>query len=121
MKGSGHGRAERQDLATSSSPEQNRPAAFISYAREQKDFVSRLEEALRALGKTVWVDWKDIKPTADWRAKVGAGIEESAAFIFVLSVLSPDSLASEVCEEDLTDATANNKRSPHPSRRRRSR
>lgn len=100
-------RARLQERATDTAPEPARPAAFISYAREQKEFVISLEERLRAQGKTVWVDWKDIKPTADWRAKVRAGIEESGAFIFVLS---PDSLASEICEEERLHAVGNNKR-----------
>lgn len=61
-------RARRE--AADSASGQARPAAFISYAPGDKEFVSRLEERLRTEGKIVWVDWKDIKPTAEWRAKV---------------------------------------------------
>src|SRR3954471_24757524 len=43
-------------------------AAFLSYAREDGEFVRALESALRARGKGVWVDWNDIPPSADWRA-----------------------------------------------------
>ena len=83
------------------------PDAFISYAREQKEFARRLVDAVRARGKTVWIDWKDIRPTADWRAEVRSAIEEARAFVFVLG---PDSLASEICEEELVHAVASNKR-----------
>jgi WD40 repeat protein len=84
-----------------------RDDAFISYAREDLDFVRRLREALVARGKKVWVDLEDIPPSADWRAKVFAGIEESKAFVFVLS---PGSAASKVCTEELDCALALKKR-----------
>ena len=47
------------------------------------------------------------RPTADWRARIFAGIEASRTF---LAVLSPELLASEVCAEELAHATASNKR-----------
>jgi hypothetical protein len=37
---------------------------FISYAREDQDFVRRLTDALTERGKKAWVDWADIPPTA---------------------------------------------------------
>jgi WD40 repeat protein len=84
-----------------------RPDVFISYAREDVEFVRCLDASLRDAGKVPWVDWKDIPPTADWRAKVRAGIEQASAFVFVLS---DRSLASEICEEERLHAEAANKR-----------
>ena len=83
------------------------PDAFISYAREQQNFVRRLDTVFQERGKSVWVDWKDIPPTADWRAEVRAAIDEAHAFVFVLS---RESLDSEICEEELVHAVGNDKR-----------
>lgn len=80
---------------------------FISYSRKDKAFVQRLHGALAQKGKDVWVDWEDIPPTAEWLSEINAAIEAAQAFVFILS---PDSLASEVCGKELTHALANNKR-----------
>jgi dipeptidyl aminopeptidase/acylaminoacyl peptidase len=84
-----------------------RPDLFISYAREDAAFVRKLDAALRAGGKDVWVDWEDIRPSADWRAKVRSGIESARVFVVVLS---PELVVSEVCREELAHAVASNKR-----------
>src|SRR5690242_17286837 len=81
--------------------------AFVSYAREDIAFIRRLDEALHARGKSTWIDWKDIPPTADWRAKVRAGIDAAGAFVVVLS---PSVLASEMCDEERIHAVDGNKR-----------
>jgi len=83
------------------------PDAFVSYSRADEAFVRRLEAALRERGKDVWVDWHDIPATADWRAKIYAGIDASRAFV---AVLSPDLVASAICREELEHATRSNKR-----------
>lgn len=80
---------------------------FVSYARTDSVFVRRLQEALTERGKDVWVDWQDIPPTADWFAEIEDGIEGAGAFVFVLT---PDSLASEVCATELAHAARHNKR-----------
>lgn len=80
---------------------------FISYSRKDKEFVQRLHGALARRSKDVWVDWEDIPPTAEWLNEINAAIEAAQAFLFVLS---PDSLASEVCGKELAHAVANNKR-----------
>ena len=86
-----------------------RPDVFISYSRRDSDFVEgRLTIALEGRGKDVWIDVEDIRGGAsDWRATVWAGIEAAKAMVFVLT---PDSLASTVCAEELAHATALNKR-----------
>src|SRR5919201_6046666 len=84
-----------------------RADAFISYSRKDRQFTERLTESLTRRGKNVWVDLEDIPPTADWRAKIEAGIESAKAFVFVLS---PDSISSEICRDELERAEALNKR-----------
>jgi DNA-binding beta-propeller fold protein YncE len=80
---------------------------FISYSRRDKAFVQRLHHALAAEGRDTWVDWEDIEYTEDWWAGIQAGIEKADTFIFVIS---PDSVASEVCHEEINHAAAHNKR-----------
>lgn len=90
-------------------PEQpDRPDVFISYARQDKQFVeTRLVASLEARGKDVWIDLEDIPPAADWRERIWDGIEAAKAFVFVLS---PISVGSEVCREELRRAVEANKR-----------
>jgi WD40 repeat protein len=87
----------------------DRPDVFLSYAREDKEFVEgRLTRALVAHGKDVWIDVEDIRGGAsDWRASVWAGIESAKAVVFVLT---PNSLGSSVCGEELQRAEELNKR-----------
>ena len=87
----------------------DRPDVFLSYAREDSDFVEgRLARGLADRGKNIWIDVEDIRGGAsDWRANVWAGIESAKVVVFVLS---PDSLASTVCGEELERAVELNKR-----------
>src|SRR4051812_20367156 len=85
-----------------------RPDVFVSYSRSDAEFVrTRLASVLAARGKDVWVDFEDIPPAADWLQRISDGIEAARAFVFVLS---PESLASRVCGEELARAVAANKR-----------
>lgn len=80
---------------------------FISYSRKDKDFVHQLHEALAAQQRNTWVDWEDIPATADWWKEVTTGIEQADAFVFIIS---PDSVRSQVCRNEIEYAVANNKR-----------
>ncbi|MDQ6817708.1 MAG: TIR domain-containing protein, partial [Actinomycetota bacterium] len=80
--------------------------AFLSYAREDSEFVvGRLYAALRERGKHVWVD-VDITGGAKWQERVKRGIEACKAFIFVISA---GSVTSAACRQELEDAVALNK------------
>ena len=74
---------------------------FISYSRKDKSFVQKLHEGLTQKQKDSWVDWEDIPLTAEWWAEIQSGIEAAEAFIFVIS---PDSVVSEVCREEIAYA-----------------
>jgi hypothetical protein len=84
-----------------------RPDAFISYAREDAAFVRELDAGLKARGKDVWVDWDDIRPSADWSVTIHADIDAAKTFV---AILSPELVSSEVCREELAHAVASNKR-----------
>src|SRR5437773_11406458 len=80
---------------------------FISYSRKDKEFVRRLDEALKRREREAWVDWEGIPPGDTWEKTIYGAIEATHTFIFVLT---PDSIASEVCGREIAHAAANNKR-----------
>lgn len=82
-------------------------SVFISYSRRDKPFVQRLVKAFNDLDRDVWIDWEDIPPVADWRNEINSGIDNADDFVFVIS---PDSVESEVCGEELSRAMQLNKR-----------
>jgi WD40 repeat protein len=78
--------------------EHNASSVFISYSRKDKEFVGRLNDSLDSNGVGAWVDWEGIPLSSDWMDEITRAIEGSDAFLFVIS---PDSLASKVCKEEL--------------------
>src|SRR5580658_6596638 len=80
---------------------------FVSYARRDGDFVRTLAEELRARGKEVWVDVEGIRDADRFPDALRGAIQESDAFLFVIS---PDSVASEFCEIEVQYASELNKR-----------
>src|SRR6266496_5536991 len=80
---------------------------FFSYSRKDKEFVHRLDEALKRRGREAWVDWEDIRPTEEWMQAIYGAIEGADTFVFVLT---PDSVASVVCGREIAHAAAHNKR-----------
>jgi WD40 repeat protein len=83
-----------------------RPGPFISYAREDQDFVRKLHDALFKRGRDAWVDW-EIFPSTEWMREVRSAIDAAPAVVFLIS---PDSIASPVCREELNHGLAQNKR-----------
>jgi hypothetical protein len=80
---------------------------FISYAREDQDFVRRLQDALEEHNRNTWVDWKDIPLTAMWKEEVFSAIDNADSFA---AVISPDFIVSKPCQEELDHAAHDNKR-----------
>ncbi|MBE9177802.1 TIR domain-containing protein [Oculatella sp. LEGE 06141] len=80
---------------------------FISYSRKDQSFVKTLDAALRQLNRNPWVDWDDIHKGEEWWAAIQRGIEGANTFIFVVS---PDSVASSVCRDEIEHAVKHNKR-----------
>jgi len=71
---------------------------FISYSRKNKLFVRKLNKAVDESGIESWVDWEGIPPSSDWMVEITAAIEASDALVFVIS---PDSLKSKICMDEL--------------------
>lgn len=82
-------------------------AVFISYSRKDQEFVSNLEEALERDERRTWVDHGEVMPGEDWHIAIYSGIEAADNFVFVIS---PDSLNSKVCADELDHAITHNKR-----------
>jgi hypothetical protein len=80
---------------------------FISYAREDKEFVQQLHRALETKGRKVWIDLEGILPSAEWRREIFEAIEAADAIVLIMS---PHSAASKICSDELTHAIQNNKR-----------
>ena len=82
-------------------------SAFISYSRKDTEFIRKLHEALAANGIRTWVDWEGIKLGTDWWNEIVEGIQTTDNFVFVIS---PDSVISEVCADEIKIALQNSKR-----------
>src|SRR5580704_14303707 len=80
---------------------------FISYSRADKEFVEKLDKALKERGKDAWVDWADIHPSAEWLQEIFRAIESASA---VVLVLSPRFAKSKVCADETDYALKHNKR-----------
>jgi hypothetical protein len=79
-------------------PVSRKTRIFISYSRKNKRFARKLNDALDTSGIEAWVDWEGIPPSAEWMQEVAAAIQASDAFVFIIS---PDSLKSKTCMEEL--------------------
>ena len=62
-----------------------KPKVFISYAREDKSFASRLSRDLQLSGVQTWVDFQDLVPGQPWEVAITKAISECSYFIAVLS------------------------------------
>ena len=81
---------------------------FISYSRADADFARKLNDALQLQGKTTWFDQESIAAgTADFQQEIYRGIEVSDNFLFILS---PNSIQSEYCADEVNYATGLNRR-----------
>ena len=80
---------------------------FVSYSRRDAAFVGRLADALRERGKEVWVDVEGIRDAEVFPAVLREAVEGSDGFVFVIS---PDSVGSRFCEQEIEHAVELNKR-----------
>ncbi len=81
---------------------------FISYSRNDMEFVHRLHKELTSVkNKDIWADFEDIPPAAKWRSEIAAAIEQADNFVFIIS---PDSVVSKECGQELAHAIEQHKR-----------
>ena len=80
---------------------------FVSYSHLDKEFGQALYTALKTKEYDVWMDWKEIQPTAHWWEEIKEGILLSDNFVFIMSA---NSIASPTCNLELEYARSQNKR-----------
>ncbi|OUC14339.1 MAG: hypothetical protein B0A82_12700 [Alkalinema sp. CACIAM 70d] len=80
---------------------------FISYSRKDKPFVQQLHGALAQQQRDIWIGWEDIPIAADWWQAIERGIEAANIFLFILT---PHSIVSTVCKQEIEHAVHCNKR-----------
>ena len=80
---------------------------FISYSREDADFVGELDKDLRDAGISTWRDAKRLEPGDVWDEGLADGIAGSAA---VILVISPASVRSPWVKQEVS--YANRQRKP---------
>ena len=79
---------------------------FISYRRAEPDmsFAYRLANSLKEAGHSVWIDVEGLAPANRWHREIQRGIDESYAYVIVIS---PNSLESEWVQNELIYALQN--------------
>lgn len=94
-------------MTTQTESPDRKTRVFISYSRKNKRFARRLNDALDSSGLAAWVDWEGIAVASQWRNEIAEAVQASDAFIFIMS---PDSIASKVCNEELEMGIKHNKK-----------
>jgi len=80
---------------------------FISYSRSDSDFARKLNEYLQLNGKTTWFDQEYISAGTDFKKEIFKGIKEADNLVFIIS---PHSIRSPYCAEEVEYAVSLNKR-----------
>lgn len=65
---------------------------FASYAKEDRDRVSKIVQELEAAGHSVWMDRESIEHAASWRAEIVSALSNSNCVVFFASKSSYESI-----------------------------
>lgn len=80
---------------------------FISYSRADSDLARKLNNSLQMQGKTTWFDQESIASGSDFQQEINRGIKACDNFLFILS---PRSVNSPYCKDEVEYAASLNKR-----------
>ena len=75
-----------------------KPYVFISYSRQDREFVEKLTDALSAAGVETWTDVSNIAPGQNWQAEIEQGLLGAEVLLFVSS---QNTSASQWMEHEL--------------------
>ncbi len=79
----------------------------MSYSRRDADFVRRIAASIEERGKSVWIDTEGIADTEVFPQAIRSAVEGADAFLFVIT---PSSVASDFCEQEVSYARTLEKR-----------
>lgn len=79
---------------------------FLAFARQDRAFAEQLREAFKDAGEETLVDW-DILPSENFEQHLRAAIEAADTFVYVIS---PSSVESHLCRQQLQHAISQGKR-----------
>ncbi|NOH02114.1 MAG: TIR domain-containing protein [Chloroflexi bacterium] len=80
---------------------------FISYSRKDAKIVEKIVDALTENDLRPWIDWKSIPKGEQVQREIHQAIEEADIFLFFIS---PKSVQSKWCVNEIEHAAKNNKR-----------
>lgn len=80
---------------------------FIAYDRKDIDYAQKIVNTLAKNDLDTWADWKGIPAGESWAQQIYRSIEEADAFLFLIS---PDSVRSNMCNDEIEYALRNGKR-----------
>lgn len=80
---------------------------FLAYSRADADFARKLNDTLQIQGMTTWFDQENIESGVDFQQEIFKGIENAENFLFIIS---PSSITSPFCKEEVDYAQTLNKR-----------
>ncbi|MDJ0617576.1 MAG: TIR domain-containing protein [Calothrix sp. MO_192.B10] len=80
---------------------------FISYSRADSDLARKLNDSLQIQGKRTWFDQESIASGSDFQQEINRGINACDNFLFILS---PRSVNSPYCKDEVEYAASLNKR-----------
>ncbi|UBF26589.1 TIR domain-containing protein [Kovacikia minuta CCNUW1] len=80
---------------------------FLSWSDKDRAFMEQLRKSLLREGFTLWISRSDIKTGADFQRMIDQGIEEADNVVYLIS---PDSLQSRYCQQEINYALSLNKR-----------
>jgi hypothetical protein len=96
-----------QQAGRPDSPDKGKLRVFISYSRDDLEFVEQLDAALNACGFECIIDREGISGGEKWKLRLGNMISEADTVVFVLS---PTSARSEICAWEVEEAARLGKR-----------
>ena len=80
---------------------------FLSYAEEELAIMEQVRRSLRREGFTVWTNKTDIQTGVDFQEAINRGVEEADNLVYLMS---PASLQSPYCQQEIDYALSLNKR-----------
>ncbi|MEM9805034.1 MAG: TIR domain-containing protein [Cyanobacteria bacterium P01_D01_bin.56] len=79
---------------------------FLSYSEKDREILDQVRQSLMREGFTTWINRTDIRASGDFQASINKGIEEASRMVYLVS---PDSLDSKYCQQELDYARKLNK------------